>query len=49
MTPERGLIGWRDYKVNVVFSGIMFEIQVVLEGIMTARTKLDGHVAYNDA
>lgn len=40
--------GWRDYKVNVVFSGIVFEIQVVLEGMMTARTKLDGHLAYNE-
>lgn len=40
--------GWRDYKVNLVFSGIVFEIQVVLEGMMTARTKLDGHLAYNE-
>lgn len=40
--------GWRDYKVNVVFSGIVFEIQVVLESMMTARTKLDGHLAYNE-
>lgn len=40
--------GWRDYKVNVVFSGIVFEIQVVLDGMMTARTKLDGHLAYNE-
>lgn len=40
--------GWRDYKVNVVFSGIVFEIQVVLEGMMTARTKLFGHLAYNE-
>lgn len=40
--------GWRDYKVNVVFSGIVFEIQVVLKGMMTARTKLDGHLAYNE-
>lgn len=40
--------GWRDYKVNIVFSGIAFEIQVVLDGMMTARTKLDGHLAYNE-
>lgn len=40
--------GWRDYKVNIVFSGIVFEIQVVLDGMMTARTKLDGHLAYNE-
>lgn len=29
-------------------NGIVFEIQVVLKGLMTARQKLDGHLAYND-
>lgn len=39
--------GWRDYKINVQYSGVVFEIQVVLEGMLKARSQLDGHANYN--
>jgi hypothetical protein len=39
--------GWRDYKVNVMHGGIVFEIQVVLDGMLKARSQLDGHASYN--
>ena len=44
----RSKAGWRDYKVNIKVAGVIFEIQIVLAGMMTARSRLNGHVAYND-
>lgn len=43
----RSKAGWRDYKVNIRYKGVVFEIQVVLESMLKARSQLDGHAKYN--
>ena len=39
--------GWKDMMLNVVIDGVIFEIQVVLTAMLTARKALDAHKAYN--
>ena len=39
--------GWRDFMLNVVINGVVFEVQVVLDSMLVARTALDAHKAYN--
>lgn len=43
----RSKAGWRDYKVNIRVAGVIFEIQIVLAGMMTARSRLDGKYLNN--
>jgi hypothetical protein len=39
--------GWRDFMINIVVNGVVFEVQVVLEMLFFARKGLGGHKAYN--
>ena len=39
--------GWRDVMINVVIEGYVFEVQLVLHGMLVARKALDAHAAYN--
>ena len=40
--------GWRDCKVSVRYAeNVIFEIQVALSGMLTARSELKGHAAYS--
>ena len=43
--PSSG--GWRDLMLNVVVNGVVFEVQIVLQAMLTARKGLDAHKAYN--
>jgi hypothetical protein len=43
--PSEG--GWRDLMLNIVVNSVVFEVQVVLQAMYTARTAMKAHLAYN--
>lgn len=43
--PTEG--GWRDFMLNIVIDGVVFEVQVVHQAMRTVRSTLKAHAAYD--
>lgn len=40
--------GWRDLMLNLLVDEVVFEVQIVLRSMLTARAALDAHQAYSE-